>query len=321
YMFHMMNEARIGVGMGATALGYTGYLKSLEYARQRPQGRPVSGKDPVAPQVPLVQHADVRRMLLAQKSYVEGALALILFCSTLLDDQHTAETQEERDRAALLLDVLTPITKSWPSQWGLAANDLAIQIHGGYGYTREYDVEQHYRDNRLNRIHEGTDGIQGMDLLGRKVVMQGGQGLGLLVQTITATIERAGGGRATDPVLATDDPAAAASSSGDAARFAAELQSALDRLVQVTAAVWAPMDPEAALANATIYLEAAGHIVVAWIWLEQWLTADGHDGDFYDGKRQAAQYFFTYELPKVGPQLDLLARLDRTTLEMQDSWF
>ncbi|MDO9353505.1 MAG: acyl-CoA dehydrogenase family protein, partial [Solirubrobacteraceae bacterium] len=169
-MFHMMNEARIGVGMGATALGYTGYLKSLEYARQRPQGRPVAGKDPSTPQVAIVEHADVRRMLLAQKSWVEGALALVLIAGQTLDDSQTAPDDDDRERASLLLDVLTPIVKSWPAQWCLAANDLAIQIHGGYGYTREYDVEQHYRDNRLNQIHEGTHGIQALDLLGRKVL-------------------------------------------------------------------------------------------------------------------------------------------------------
>ncbi|HWH32069.1 MAG TPA: acyl-CoA dehydrogenase family protein, partial [Egibacteraceae bacterium] len=140
FMFHMMNEARVGVGGGATALGYTGYLKSLRYARERTQGRPVSGKDPLAPMVPIVEHADVRRMLLAQKAYVEGALALILYCAKLVDDSKTAETQQEREAAHLLLDTLTPIAKSWPSQWCLEANSLAIQIHGGYGYTREYDV-------------------------------------------------------------------------------------------------------------------------------------------------------------------------------------
>ena len=303
YMFHMMNEARIGVGLGATALGYTGYLKALQYARERPQGRPVGAKDPATPQVPLIAHADVRRMLLAQKSWVEGAMALILYCGKLLDDQQTAPSEDERARAALLLDVLTPITKSWPSQWCLAANDLAIQVHGGYGYAREYDVEQHYRDNRLNPIHEGTHGIQALDLLGRKVVMQGGAGLGLLAEAVTATIARAREHG--------DEPAA----------LAGPLEASLNRLVTVTAQVWGTGDVPLALANATAYLEAAGHIVVAWLWLEQLLAAAGGEGDFYEGKRQAARYFFTYELPRTGPQLDLLASLDRTTLDMKDAWF
>ncbi len=150
YMFHMMNEARIGVGLGATALGYTGYLHSLDYARTRLQGRPPGDRRPEQPQVPIIGHADVKRMLLAQKSYVEGALGLGLYCARLVDEEQTSENADARARAALLLDVLTPIAKSWPSQWCLAANDLAIQVHGGYGYTRDYNVEQFYRDNRLN---------------------------------------------------------------------------------------------------------------------------------------------------------------------------
>jgi len=303
YMFHMMNEARIGVGSGATALGYTGYLKSLQYARERPQGRPIAAKDPSAPQVPIVQHADVRRMLLAQKSYVEGALALVLYCGRLVDDERTAETEEERDRAHLLLDTLTPIAKSWPSQWCLEANSLAIQVLGGYGYTREYDVEQHYRDNRLNPIHEGTHGIQALDLLGRKVVMHGGAGLALLVETIGATTARA------------------RAAGGQAAEHADELDAVVQRVGEVTAALWAGMDPEVALANASVYLEAVGHVVVAWLWLEQLLAAGDASGDFYEGKRQAARYFFGFELPRTGPQLDLLNSLDRTTLDMQDAWF
>ncbi len=303
YMFHMMNEARIGVGSGATALGYTGYLKSVEYARNRPQGRPVTGKDPASPQVPIVQHPDVKRMLLAQKSYVEGALALVLYCGRLVDEDRTAETEHERASAHLLLDVLTPIAKSWPSQWCLEANSLAIQVHGGYGYTREYDVEQHYRDNRLNPIHEGTHGIQGLDLLGRKVVMQGGAGLRLLVETMAATIAKA------DAV------------GGELAELGAQLRAAGDRVVEVTTQLWSGGDVDVALANASVYLEAVGHVVVAWIWLEQLLAADGRDGAFYDGKRQAGRFFFRYELPRTGPQLDLLASLDRTTLDMVDDWF
>lgn len=303
YMFHMMNEARLGVGMGAIALGYTGYLKSLDYARSRPQGRPATSKDPAAPQVPIIEHADVKRMLLAQKSYVEGALALALYCARLVDIQHTAESDEEHDHATALLDMLTPIAKSWPSQWCLAANDLAIQVHGGYGYTREYDVEQHYRDNRLNPIHEGTHGIQSLDLLGRKVVQRDGAGLAALHQTMTGST------------------AAAQRAGGELADLAAQLDAVIGRLVAVTAAMFAAGDIDAALANSAVYLEAFGHVVIAWIWLEQLLAADGRSGGFYDGKRQAARFFFRYELPKTGPQLDLLESLDRTTLDMRPEWF
>ena len=303
YMFTMMNEARLGVGMGAVSLGYTGYLKSLEYARERPQGRPVLGKDPSAPQVPIIEHADVKRMLLAQKAYVEGGMALLLYCAKLVDLANTAESEDERESLELLLDILTPVGKSWPSQWCLEANNLAIQVHGGYGYTREYDVEQHYRDNRLNPIHEGTHGIQSLDLLGRKVTQRGGASLAALGGAMAATIATATG------------------AGGDAATLAAQLEASWQRLVAVTSGMFGSGDLETALANSVVYLEAFGHIVVAWIWLEQLLAANGLTGDFYDGKRQAARYFFRYELPKTGPQLDLLESLDRTTLEMRDAWF
>ena len=152
YMFHMMNEARLGVGMGAVSLGYTGYLKSVQYAKERPQGRPITSKDPTTPQVPIIEHADVKRMLLAQKSYVEGALALALYCARIVDLQDSAESDDERDELGLLLDILTPIAKSWPSQWCVEANSLAIQVLGGYGYTREYDVERKWRETRLMQI-------------------------------------------------------------------------------------------------------------------------------------------------------------------------
>src|SRR5690349_11683940 len=191
-MFHMMNEARIGIGLAATALGLAGYYASLDYARNRPQGRPVgpAGKDAAQPQVRIIEHADIKRMLLAQKSYGEGALALMLYCARLVDELHTG-TPEAVDEARLLLEVLTPIAKSWPSEFCLEGNSLAIQIHGGYGYTRDFPVEQYWRDQRLNMIHEGTHGIQAADLLGRKVTMEGGRGLQLVAQRINATIERA----------------------------------------------------------------------------------------------------------------------------------
>ncbi|MFE0873973.1 acyl-CoA dehydrogenase [Streptomyces smyrnaeus] len=312
YMFHMMNGARIGVGAGAMALGYTGYLKSLAYARERPQGRPLAagGKDATAPQVPIVEHTDVRRMLLAQKSYVEGALGLLLYCSRLVDEQRSAPAEEDRERAGLLLDVLTPIAKSWPSQWCLEANDLAIQVHGGYGYTREYDVEQHYRDNRLNPIHEGTHGIQGLDLLGRKVVQGGGAGLRALGEAVHDTLRRA------------------EAAGGEAAELAGTLRAHWERVTAVTARLWEGGDPTVALANSSVYLEAVGHVVVAWIWLGQFLAtlradtrSDSPEQEaFLQGKRQAARYFFRAELPRTGPQFDLLAALETVTLDTDPAW-
>ncbi|WP_299925300.1 acyl-CoA dehydrogenase [uncultured Nocardioides sp.] len=303
YMFHMMNAARLGVGMSATTTAYTAYLKSLEYARSRPQGRRLTGADPGAPQVPIIEHADVRRMLLAQKSYVEGALALNLYCSRLLDIQATARDEEERTESSRLLDLLTPIAKSWPSQWGQESNSLAIQVLGGSGYTRDYDVEAHWRDQRLNPIHEGTHGIQALDLLGRKVLGGGGASLTALAARIADTV-----GRARDL-------------GGEPAVHADALQAAVDRLGEVTLALAGLGDPERTMANATVYLEAAGHVVVAWMWLEQLVAVGEKTGDFYDGKRAAARYFFRWELPKVGPMLDLLASGDTTTLEMRDAWF
>jgi butyryl-CoA dehydrogenase len=295
YMFHMMNEARVGVGMGATVLGYTGYLHALEYARTRTQGRPAGAKDPNAPMVRIIEHPDVRRMLLAAKSYAEGGLALGLYCARLVDEEQTAESEQERARAHLLLDTLTPVAKAWPSQWGPVADDLAIQVHGGYGYTRDYPVEQFYRDNRLNPIHEGTNGIQALDLLGRKVVAQGGAGLRLLLETISATTARAAG--------------------TDWAGFAADLDAAVARLAAVTATLWGTGDADLALANATAYLEAAGHVVVAWLWLEQVLACGGATSDFHEGKRAAARYFWRWELPTVHTRLALLESLDRTVLD------
>jgi len=300
HMFHMMNEARIGVGAGATALGYRAYLASVDYARSRPQGRARGSRS--GPQVPIIEHADVRRMLLTQKSYVEGALALVLYCARLVDEVDTGPDEAHRAEARLLLDLLTPIAKSWPSQCCLTACDLAIQIHGGYGYTRDYDVEQLYRDNRLNPIHEGTQGIQGLDLLGRKITMDGGRPLRLLLEAIgrTAATARSRGGEFTD--------------------HADRLTGAADLLTATVADLYAADDIDITLANSTMFLEAAGHLVVAWMWLEQSLAATGQD-QFHNGKRAAARYFFRYELPKAVQQLEFLRSRDTTTLQMQPDWF
>lgn len=311
-MFQMMNEARIGVGMGAVMLGYAGYLYSLEYARQRPQGRLPDNKDPQSPPVAISEHADVKRMLLAQKAYVEGAFDLGLYAARLFDDTHTAADLTERQQAQVLLDLLTPIVKSWPSAYCLKANELAIQILGGHGYTREYPVEQYYRDNRLNPIHEGTEGIQALDLLGRKLAQRDGAGLKQLIRLIAATAERA----SHHPNL-------------DALRR--PLEQLVNRLQGVTLALLGDLGQgkvSATLANAALYLKAFGHCVIGWRWLQQAIHAElgllqGNDADrdFYLGKLQAARYFLTWEVPGCHNDLALLEARDDTCLEMQDGWF
>ena len=303
-MFHMMNEARIGVGMAATMLGMAGYHASLDYARNRPQGRPVgpAGKDPAQPPVRIIEHADVKRMLLAQKSYCEGALALALYCARLVDEQHTG-APDAADEARLLLEVLTPIAKSWPSEWCLEANSLAIQVHGGYGYTRDFPVEQYWRDNRLNMIHEGTHGIQAMDLLGRKVLMEQGRGLKALATRIDATVQRA---------IHVPDLAAHANA----------LSEALQAVGAATKAAWATGEPTQALANAVPYMQAFGHTVLAWIWLDVALTAQASPASAArTGRLRAMHFFFHYELPKIGAWLAVVSRRDLTCADMPEEAF
>ncbi|MDI9333948.1 MAG: acyl-CoA dehydrogenase [Cytophagales bacterium] len=302
-MFHMMNEARIGIGMAATMLGLAGYYASLDYAKNRPQGRPISGakKDASQPQVRLIEHADIKRMLLAQKSYGEGALALALYCARLVDEMHTAEA-DAANEARLLLEVLTPIVKSWPSEWCLEANSLAIQIHGGYGYTRDFPVEQYWRDNRLNMIHEGTHGIQAMDLLGRKVLMEDGAGLMLLKSRLQATVDKA-----------SQIPALQAN--------ADVLSKAFLKILDATKAAWSTGKPSEALANAVPYMQAFGHVVLAWMWLDVAITCIGKTDDASLGRLGAARFFFHYELPKIDAWLGVVSSRDATCADLPESAF
>jgi len=316
YMFHMMNEARIGVGLGATSLAYTGYLHALAYAKERHQGREVTAKDPMSPMVPIIEHSDVKRMLLQQKAYAEGGLALGLYCAYLVDEQRIAQqdgVSDGVDQATALLDILTPIAKSWPSEYGLQANDLAIQVHGGYGYTREYPVERLYRDNRLNPIHEGTKGIQGLDLLGRKVTQHQGASAKALYAAMSATLQQAG--------------------SDQLKPYAEQLNSAIESLFKTTQSMQQQVPEKgvsAYLANATLYLDVFGHLVVAWMWLRQAIVAEqalsneetgAADEGFYRGKLQTCHYFYSYELPGIQPQLTLLAQTDTTCMDFDPQWF
>lgn len=309
YMFKMMNEARIGVGLGAAMIGYRGYLASLEYAKNRPQGRLPASKEKYAKQINIIEHADVKRMLLAQKSYVEGSLALCLFASRLIDEH---ESMGESD-SEVLLDLLTPVVKSFPSYYGLKANDLAIQVLGGSGYIREYPVEQCYRDNRLNPIHEGTHGIQSLDLLGRKLWMNGGKGLQLLLARVNQTVKQCQQHVSLKPLTAI-------------------YQTKLDIFSRTTMALGQSLQSgkvNETLANSALYLDMMGKMVVAWLWLEMADKAIGEfsdsgseeDQQFLAGKLQTCKYFIEWELGEIESQSSLLTELNDTCLTMQADWF
>src|SRR5208283_2050367 len=312
YMFQMMNEARIGVGMQATAIASAAYYASLEYARERPQGRKPSSKDPTLPQIPIIEHADIRRMLLFQRAVTEGSLSVILQCAMYADLART-EDVEKKARYGLLLDLLTPVAKSYPSENGIMAVSQGLQILGGYGYCQEFPMEQYYRDIRIHAIHEGTTGIQAMDLLGRKVVMKNGQALRLYLEEVQATVQDATASEALRP-------------------YAERLKEALEKLRSVTmyrVQFALRGDVEEFLADATLYLEFFGIIAIAWQWLIQGIAArkaletdcSVRDRRFYEGKLHTMRYFFHYEVPKVQGLAARLVEADGLTVKMSGEVF
>jgi alkylation response protein AidB-like acyl-CoA dehydrogenase len=312
YMFQMMNEARIDVGMSAAAIASAAYYSSLQYARERPQGRRLTAKDPTLPQINIIEHADVKRMLLFQRAVVEGSFSLLLQCSAYADRARVL-TGEEKERNELLLDLLTPVAKTYPSEMGVLSVSQGLQILGGYGYCDEFPLELFYRDARIHPIHEGTTGIHGLDLLGRKMVMKGGKAAQLYLQEVEQTIAQA-----------REVPALAP--------YAARLQEALEKLREVTARlvqISQENGPEYFLADATLYLEFFGIIAVAWQWLTQAMVIrkalekelSEEENNFYQGKFQTFAYFFHYELPKIGGLAQRLMEGDGLTVEMKAELF
>ena len=313
YMFHMMNEARIMVGFSGAINALAGYQYSLDYAKERPQGRLPSCKDPLTPQVNIIEHADVKRMLLAQKAYAEGGFALCMYGAQLVDDIKTSDSAERRAYAGLLLDTLIPVIKTWPSEYGCKANSMAIQVMGGAGYVNEHPVEMFYRDNRLNPIHEGTTGIQSIDLLGRKVQIKAGAGYKAVLSEIDSSIKAAKGSERLND-------------------FAFQLEQACEQLTTTTELLSAAMverNIDLALSNSVKYLDMFGNIVIAWTWLKLGCVAEAglanamhdQDRDFYKGKLQALQYFYRFELPEIYAWAALLSDLDDTCYTMQKEWF
>lgn len=312
YMFQMMNEARISVGIGAAGIASAAYYAALEYARQRPQGRPLMERDPAKPQIPIIQHADVRRMLLFQRAVVEGSLGLIIQCSQYADQEKILEG-EDKERASLLLEILTPVVKTYPSEMGIHSVSQGLQCLGGYGYCEDFPLEQYYRDIRIHPIHEGTTGIQGMDLLGRKLVMKEGRALVFFGEEVAKAIEQA-------------------KKVSDLETHAMALEDAMKKIQETTMhliGVAQEKGPEAYLADAVVFLEFFGIIAISWQWLLQAIAAykalenkvSQGDSNFYNGKLHAFRYFFRYELPKIQGLSQRLTDNDPVTLEMEPDFF
>ena len=310
YMFQMMNGSRLSVGMAAIGISSAAYYAALEYARERPQGRLMS--DPTTPQVPIIEHADIRRLLLYQRSFVEGAFSLSMQCCRYADVE-TAADGEEKEHAALLLDLLIPVAKSYPAETSVRSTSQAIQCFGGYGYCEDFPVEQHFRDTRIHTLHEGTTGIQGMDILGRKVRMKEGRAFTLYLEEVRKTI-------------------AAATASDALKPYADRLSAAIVELETITAdlkVLGQEKGTRVMLADATVYLDYFSLITIAWQWLLQSIAAakglagnpSKANANFYQGKLQTARYFFHYELPKAGALAKRLAEREAITLEMEKTYF
>jgi len=309
YMFQMMNEARIGVGLQATSIATAAYYNSLDYANVRMQGRKLTDKDPAKPQIPIIKHADVKRMLLFQKAIVEGSLALCLQAAMYYDQWHTSEG-EAKEENFLKLELLTPIVKSYPAEMSILTTSAALQCFGGYGYTKEYLAELFFRETRIHTLHEGTTAIHGMDLLGRKVMMKGGQATLLLMQEVMADIERAKQSALLKP-------------------YAAALEKELEKLQEVTMHLVGTAQSEGAevfLADATLYLELFGIIAIAWQWLKMGTKAEAlqqagtksYSPEFLQSKLHALQYFFEYELPKTAGLLTRLKSPNHLTVTVNE---
>ncbi|WP_341227698.1 acyl-CoA dehydrogenase [uncultured Arcticibacterium sp.] len=293
YMFQMMNEARIGVGVTGAAIASAAYQASLEYAKERPQSRRLNEKSAVeSPQIPIIQHPDVRRMLFFQKAVVEGSISLLTEVSKYYDLSHRLEDAKEKAEYHLLLELLTPIAKTYPCEAGVKSISEAVQIFGGYGFTEDFPVEQYYRDIRITPIYEGTTGIQSLDLLGRKVLMADGKAMFLLAEEINKTIKEA---NQTEKLQA----------------YAGKLGDAVKRLSEVTQhlmKVAATGDVELFLSDATLYMEVFSLVTISWQWLKMASVAanglkdvgiNAEQKAFLESKIKTMQFFFHYELPKT----------------------
>ncbi len=293
YMFKMMNGARIDVGMTAASIATAAYYASLTYAKERPQGRKLTStgaKNVQEDQTLIINHPDVRRMLFLQKAVSEASVSILLRCSRLLDVKHNEEGETSED-AHDLLEWLTPIGKTYPSEMGIKSVSTGLQVLGGAGFCSEFILQQYYRDIRIMSIYEGTTGIQSLDLLGRKSTIKNGRALQLVAKEIQSAIEAA---------MTYDELKPYATTLGTKLK---DLQDIMVHLVSFAM----KGDYERFLSDATLFMEYASTVVVAWHWLEMATKAKQalvtsqlkHSMEFYESKIHTMKFYFKYEVPKT----------------------
>lgn len=309
YMFQLMNEARIATGRMGTGIASAAYYASLQYAKERPQGRKLQSsgkKDPTAEQTLIINHPDVKRMLLKQKSIVEGSLSLILQCSYYLDKHTTASNDSEKTKYHQLTEILNPIAKTYPSEAGKDAVDTGLQVLGGYGYMMDFISQQYLRDIRIISIYEGTTGIQSLDLLGRKVTMDNGSALKLLANEMEATIATA---------MQHIELKVHAETLGENAKL---IESCLGHLIPFAM----KGNHEKYLADATIFMDLFSTVVIGWQWLKMGLAAlDQSDENFRSGKLHTLEYFYKYEMSRCKGLQKTICSDSAVTIKITEGMF
>ena len=307
YMFQMMNSARIAVGQTAAGVASAAYYYALNYAHERPQGRHIADKDLAKEQTIIINHADVRRMLLLQKAFVEGALSLVVECLKWYDLEKVMQG-EDKEKAYLMLEILTPIVKTYPSEYGIVSVSNAVQVLGGYGFTMDFDVQQYYRDIRIMSIYEGTTGIQSIDLLGRKIQLHQGRAFHVLIAEMMGTAAKANGIH-------------------ELKVYAGKFIDAVERMKKVLSHLVSfakQGDVEKYLADANLFMELSGIVTVAWQWLKQGIIAQqalsgsGQSAsgiEFYNSKMETMKFYYKYELPKTLALEDSLLNTEWLTIK------
>jgi len=313
YMFLMMNGARIAVGRGASAIACAAYYASLEYANERPQGRKLSSdgtKNLKDKQSLIIEHPDVRRMLLLQKSMVEGSMNLIFKAAKYYDLQHNSTDEKEKHKYHTLLEMIIPVVKTYPSEAGIYSINNGLQVLGGYGFCSDFILQQYYRDIRISSIYEGTTGIQSQDLLGRKMMLNNGEGAKLLLEEIKKTIDKA-------------------NEDNELKEWASSLNNQLDQTQKILFHL-IPFatkgDYERFLADASVFMEFFSLVLVGWSWLEIGVASkralimsdSSLDSIFYESKLDALEYFYVYELPKTKGLKEILLHPSSVTIKKEN---